>query len=178
MSFIIVSPLERIAEMAVRHGARDMVTLISEGHDFHRPGVIAPERHLTLRMNDIGCATSGAMIGPQEAHVEKLIDFARRWDRTTPLLVHCWLGISRSPAGALIAALAIEPDTDEAELAARLRAASPYATPNPRLVMLGDRMLGRGGRLVAAVKTLGRGADADGNAPFILPLGPQERGDG
>ena len=78
----------------------------------------------------------------------------------------------------MIAALAVEPETDEAELAVRLRTASPYATPNPRLVALGDRMLGREGRLVAAVKAMGRGADADGNAPFILPLGPQERRDG
>ena len=29
MSFIVVSPLDRIAEVAVRHGARDMVSLLS-----------------------------------------------------------------------------------------------------------------------------------------------------
>lgn len=170
MSFIVVSPLDRIAEAAVRHGARDMVSLLSEGHDFHRPGVIEPERHLTLRMNDIITAVTGTMIGPQDEHVERLIDFARRWDRQTPLLIHCWLGISRSPAGALIAALSVEPDTDEVELAARLRKASPYASPNPRLIAIGDRILKRDGRLVAAVRGMGRGADADGNIPFVLPL--------
>ncbi|PZU22339.1 MAG: protein tyrosine phosphatase [Shinella sp.] len=170
MSFIVVSPLTRIAEMAVRHRARDMVTLLSEGHDFHRPGVIAPERHLVLRMHDIGCSTAGNMIGPQEAQVEKLIGFARAWNGETPLLIHCWMGVSRSPAAALIAALAIAPETDEKELALRLRKASPHASPNQRIVALGDALLQRGGRLTAAVKLIGRGVDADGDAPFVLPL--------
>lgn len=172
MSFIVVSPLSRIAEMAVRHRARDMVSLLSEGHDFHRPGVIAPARHLVLRMHDIGCPAAGTMTGPQEEQVERLIDFARGWDRDAPLLIHCWMGVSRSPAAALIAALAIAPGTDEKELALRLRKASPQATPNARLVALGDRALNRDGRLTAAVKLIGRGADADGNAPFLLPLDP------
>lgn len=170
MSFIIVSPLERIAEMAVRHRALDMVTLLSDGHDFHRPAVIAPERHLVLRMHDIGCASAGKMSGPQEAQVEKLIAFAQGWDRTTPLLIHCWMGVSRSPAAALIAALAIAPETDDKELALRLRKASPHASPNARIVALGDTLLQRGGKLVAAVKLIGRGADANGDAPFVLPL--------
>ncbi len=176
MSFIVVSPLERIAEMAVHHGAREMVTLLSQGHDFHRPGVIAPERHLVLRMHDIGCSTAGNMVGPQEAQTQKLIAFARSWDRSRPLLIHCWMGVSRSPAAALIAALAVEPQADEAELVARLRKASPFATPNARLVALGDQLLGRGGRLVSAVKALGRGADSDGNAPFVLPMAEAQPG--
>ena len=174
MSFIVVSPLERIAEMAVRHGARHMVTLLSEGHDFHRPGVIAADRHLVLRMHDIGCSTAGTMTGPQEEQIGRLIGFARDWDRTTPLVIHCWMGVSRSPAAALIAALAIAPETDDRELALRLRKASPQASPNTRIVALGDALLGREGRLIAAVKLIGRGADSDGNAPFVLPLSPEQ----
>jgi predicted protein tyrosine phosphatase len=80
------------------------------------------------------------------------------------------MGVSRSPAAALIAALAVEPDVDDAELVARLRIASPQATPNPRLVAFGDEILGRQGRLVAAVKAAGRGVDSDGNVPFVLDL--------
>jgi len=30
--------------------------------------------------------------------------------------------------------------------------------------------LAEDGRLVAAIKTIGRGADTDGNVPFVLPL--------
>lgn len=170
MTAIIVSPLSRIAEMAVRHGAREMISLLAKGQDFHRPAVILKERHLLLGLNDITFAGSGDLIGPQESHVDEIIRFSRAWDRAAPLLIHCWMGVSRSPAAAVIAALAIDPDQDDAELAKRLRAASPYATPNARLIDIADVMLSRNGRLKAAIKTIGRGADTDGNAPFVLPF--------
>jgi predicted protein tyrosine phosphatase len=80
------------------------------------------------------------------------------------------MGVSRSPAAALIAALAVHPEEDDVVLARRLRSASRYATPNTRLIMIADEVLGRKGRLVDAVKAIGRGANADGNAPFVLPL--------
>ncbi len=174
MADIVVSPLGRIAEMAVRHGCREMLSLVARGQDFHRPAVIDGTKHLTIGVNDISFAGTGDLIAPQEAHVEQIIDFARRWDRTRPLLVHCWMGVSRSPAAALIAALAVEPDQDDDALAKRLRLASPFATPNARLVEIGDEALSRQGRLLAAVRAIGRGADADGNAPFLLPLLPEK----
>ncbi|MFK0272077.1 tyrosine phosphatase family protein [Ensifer sp. NPDC090286] len=170
MPDIIVSPLSRIAEMAVRHGCTEMISLVAKGQDFHRPGVIAKARHLTLGMNDITFAGTGDLIAPQEDHVRQIVAFAREWDRARPLLVHCWMGVSRSPAAALIAALAAEPNQDDTQLVLGLRRASPFATPNSRLVEIGDAVLERNGRLIAAVRAIGRGADADGNAPFLLPL--------
>lgn len=170
MTAIVVAPLSRIAEMAVRHGAREMISLIAEKQDFHRPAVIRAERHLKLGMNDIAFAGTGDLIAPAESHVDEIIAFARSWERETPLLIHCWMGVSRSPAAALIASLAVAPEEDDFALAARLRKASPFATPNARLIEFGDSRLGRNGRLIAAVKEIGRGADADGNAPFVLPL--------
>lgn len=170
MTAIVVSPLSRIAEMAVRHRAREMVSLLAAGQDFHRPAVIDRDRHLLLGMNDIAFAGTGDLVAPGEAHVAAIIDFARGWDRSAPLLVHCWMGVSRSPAAALIASLAVHPEEEDAALAARLRTVSPFATPNARLIEIADAMLERQGRLVAAVKSIGRGADADGNAPFVLPL--------
>ncbi|QEE47240.1 protein tyrosine phosphatase [Rhizobium sp. WL3] len=174
MSLIVVSPLARIAEMAVRHKAREMISLLAANQDFHRPAVIAAERHLKLAMNDITFAGTGDLIAPQEAHVARIIEFARAWDQTSPLVVHCWMGVSRSPAAAMIASLAVAPDDDDDALAKRLREASPFATPNIRLVEIGDEMLGRGGQFTKAVKALGRGADADGNTPFTLPLPARE----
>jgi predicted protein tyrosine phosphatase len=170
MTAIVVAPLSRIAEMAVRHGAREMVSLLAERQEFHRPAVISAGRHLKLGMNDITFGGTDKLIAPQEVHVVQLIDFCRSWDRSAPLLIHCWMGVSRSPAAAVIAALTIHPDEDDVLLAARLRLASPYATPNSRLIEIGDRVLGRQGRLIAAIKAIGRGADTDGNMPFVLPL--------
>lgn len=170
MSGIIVCPLANIAELAVRHGAREMVSLVAEAHDFHRPAVIAAHRHLKLAMNDIAFAGTGNLVAPSEEHVETLIRFAAEWDRSAPLIIHCWMGVSRSPAAAVIAALSLHPDEDEFVLAARLRAVAPHATPNPRLIEIGDRLLNRSGRLVAAIKGIGRGAETDGRAFFTLPL--------
>jgi predicted protein tyrosine phosphatase len=174
MSRIVVAPLARIAEMAVCHKASEMISLIAANQDFHRPAVIEAQRHLKLTMNDITFAGTGGLIAPQETHVAQIIEFARTWDQASPLIVHCWMGVSRSPAAAMIASLAVEPDDDDDALAQRLRAASPFATPNMRLVEIGDAMLQRGGRFVKAVKALGRGADADGNTPFALPLPVRE----
>ncbi|MDO1581640.1 tyrosine phosphatase family protein [Rhizobium oryzicola] len=170
MSAIIVCPLEKIAELAVRYGAREMVSLMAEKQDFHRPAVIRAERHLKLAMNDITFAGTGDLIAPSEAHVERLIDFAKNWDQTAPLIIHCWMGVSRSPAAAVIASLALHPDEDDFAVAARLRQVAPHATPNSRMIEIGDRALGRGGRLVAAIKSIGRGAETDGRASFVLPL--------
>lgn len=168
MPRIIVSPLKAIGEMAARHQVREMITLIAEKHDFHRPGIIDPGRHLSIAVNDIAFVGKPGLIAPQEAHVAEIVDFARNWDQTAPLLVHCWMGVSRSPAAALIAALAARPELDDAELAQTLRRASPQATPNSRLIEIGDATLARSGRLVAAVKAIGRGADYVGDAPFVL----------
>ncbi|OQP85656.1 protein tyrosine phosphatase [Rhizobium rhizosphaerae] len=169
MGLIVVSPLARIAEMAVRHRCGGMLSLMGVQQHFHRPACIPRERHLLLALNDIVKPT-GPLIAPEAHHVAAILDFARGWDRSAPLLVHCWMGVSRSPAAALLIALALAPDQDEVALAQRLRAASRFATPNARLIELGDAALGREGRLVAAVEALGRGAEADGNAPFLLPV--------
>ncbi len=170
MTTIVVAPLARIAEMAVRHRSREMISLMAKEQAFHRPAVIQAHRHLLLHMNDIAFKGTGNLVAPDETHVGKIVDFARSWDQSAPLLIHCWMGVSRSPAAALISALAVEPDQDDEVLARRLRAVSPYATPNARLIEFADDILGRNGRLVAAVRSIGRGADANGNAPFTLPL--------
>lgn len=170
MSAIVVGPLESIAELAVRHRVCEMVSLMAKGQDFHRPGVIRAERHLKLAMNDIAFAGTGDLVAPSEQHVADLITFVRDWDRTAPILIHCWMGVSRSPAAAMITALTVDPDQDDFLLAQRLRQVAPHATPNTRLIEIGDRALGRNGRLVAAIKSIGRGAETDGRASFVLPL--------
>ena len=170
MSGIVVCPLASIAELSARHGATHLVSLMAEKHDFHRPGLISAERHLVLRMNDIAFAGTGDLVAPAEEHVARLIDFARQWDRASPMVIHCWMGVSRSPAAAVIASLAVDPDEDDVELAARLRQVAPHVTPNSRLIEFGDWLLGRNGRLIAAIKRIGRGAETDGRASFLLPL--------
>ena len=45
-----------------------------------------------------------------------------------------------------------QPATDEDELFAEIREIRPQAWPNSRMVALADELLGRGGRIVAALR--------------------------
>jgi len=130
---------------------------------------ITTENHLHLEMNDIAEVQSGMTL-PGEVHVRSLLDFAYGWDRARPLVIHCYAGISRSTAAAYIITAALRPERDVKELAATLRWLSPSATPNPRLIAVADVLLGRQGRMVEAIKSIGRGADAFEGTPFELPL--------
>jgi predicted protein tyrosine phosphatase len=65
---------------------------------------------------------------------------------------------------------ALNPQRDESEIAMALRRASPTAMPNVRIVRLADQVLGRGGRMVAAVAAIGPCVPAVQGAPFQLDL--------
>lgn len=166
---LYVSSLSRLKETVERTGATRMVSLINAGTPVERPASIAPDDHLFLGFNDIVDPVEG-LVPPGEAHVSSLLDFVQGWDKSAPLVIHCWAGISRSTAGAFITACALAPDADEAELASVLRARAPSATPNARLVAIADRMLARDGRMIEAIRAIGRGADAFEGTPFEMPL--------
>lgn len=166
---IRVCSLARLNETVEACRARHVITLVRDESRLFRPQGIEPDNHLWLQMDDIADPIEG-MIAPNEGHVEQLVNFVHRWDKAQPLVVHCFAGISRSTAAAFIAACALAPKRDEAEIAMRLRAASPTATPNPRLVLLADDRLGRNGRMVRAVAQIGLGLAAYEADPFELSV--------
>ena len=165
-----VCPLARIDEFVEATGARSLVTLLNRGTPVTRPPAIRPERHLFIAMSDIVDPMDGHIL-PGERHVGELLAFVTDWDRAEPLLIHCYAGVSRSTAAAFIAACALQPARSEAEIALAIRSASPTATPNPRLVAIADDILGRSGRMVAAVAAIGRGETCDYGVPFGLEVG-------
>jgi predicted protein tyrosine phosphatase len=167
LSAIHVCSLSRVGEVVERTGAGHLLSLLAAGTEMVRPPLIPPQNHLHLAMHDIAEAQDG-MTPPGEAHVRSLLDFGRSWDRARPLVVHCYAGISRSTASAYIIAAALAPERDEEELARTLRSLSPSATPNPRLVAVADMLLERNGRMVEAIRGIGRGADAFEGVPFEL----------
>lgn len=171
---IYVTPLSQLENTLAASGARRLVTLLRADDAFERPSTIEAGNHLVLGMHDI-VEERPDMIAPALSHVEQLLDFARQWDRSAPLAINCYAGISRSTAAAYIVAAALDPERDEAELARQLRLLSPSATPNIRLISLADAMLGRGGRMSAAIRMIGRGADAYEGTPFVLPIDGESR---
>ncbi len=166
---IHVCSLARLHDTVEDTRARHVVTLIKDISLVRRPDSIAAENHLLLDMDDIVQVMDG-YVPPNADHVEKLIDFVTRWDRTAPIVVHCYAGISRSTAGAFIAACALNPRRDEMTIAKLIRDSSPTAIPNMRLVALADNLLRRQGRMVKAVQAIGPGLSAYEGVPFRLDL--------
>lgn len=166
---IHVCSLARLHETVAETGASHVVTLIKDISLVSRPERVAPENHLMLDMDDIAQPLDG-YVAPAEAHVADLIRFIGAWDRGAPLVVHCYAGISRSTAGAFVAACVLNPQREERRIAEAIRAASPTASPNPLIVAHADRMLGRKGRMVAAIAAIGQGLPVYPADPFRLAL--------
>jgi predicted protein tyrosine phosphatase len=131
---IHVCSLARLHATVEETGALHVVTLLKDIDRVERPKSVAEANHLILGMDDIAAPMDG-YISPAEEHVARLIEFAHRWGRArtarpTPLVVHCYAGISRSTAGAYVAACALNPRRDELAIARELRRASVTAS-NP-----------------------------------------------
>ena len=172
MPHLHVCPLSRLPETLAVSGASHLVTLAtlgSPGLAVERPEIIAPEHHLRVGFSDIVAPLEGHL-PPTDAHVRAVLDFAAAWNRERPLLLHCYAGISRSTAAAYAVACALAPQRDEAEWARELRRLAPSATPNRLFVEIADDLLGRRGRMKAAIAAIGRGAEAFEGTPFRLAL--------
>jgi predicted protein tyrosine phosphatase len=168
MGRLYVCPLSRVERVAQETGAGRLVSVLNPPFAPPRLSQIAPEHHLVLGVSDITAPREGHIL-PGAEHVEALLAFVRDWDRARPMLIHCYAGVSRSPAAAFIAACALSP-APEAEIAQNLRRLSPSATPNSHMIALADSILSRNGRMVAAIESIGRGADCFEGEIFCMEL--------
>ena len=166
---IHVCSLARLHGTVEEAGARHIVTLLRNTDQVLRPVSVIEANHLILSMDDIVAPMDGYE-PPADNHVERLLTFVTGWDRAAPMVVHCYAGISRSTAGAYVAACALNPKRDEMQIAQAIREASPTATPNARIVSIADRLLGRKGRMVRAIESIGPGSMAYEGTPFRLAL--------
>lgn len=170
-----VCALRHVPEMAKRIGARHLVSSINADLLPDTPAMIAPARHLKLDMHDIAVAQPGYS-PPSADHVVELLNFVENWDKQAPMLIHCFAGLSRSTATAFIALCAMNPRTPEAIIARALRRSSDTAVPNRLFVALADDVLGRDGRMVAALTSMGPNRPALECTPFGVKAlhGPSE----
>ena len=88
--------------------------------------------------------------GATEKDVQDIIRLAEDLRTTTgKILIHCEAGVSRSTAAALIMYACWLGPGGEREAMRRVLAQRPIAIPNSRMVEIADKLLNRGGRLVA-----------------------------
>jgi predicted protein tyrosine phosphatase len=164
---IIVCPLHASQALVREHKVSHAISLLSPDTPWPVFDSLSEPHHLKLTLHDITMASPG-MKEPGAKDASRLIEFVSNWDPSAPMLIHCWAGISRSTASAFTALCMKRPDEEERALAQELRDASPSATPNRLLVSHVDALLGRNGRMLAAVEAIGRGQDAFEGTPFTL----------
>ena len=185
---IHVCSLAALEGTVAETGARHVVTVINPWSVPDTPPTVAPDDHLKLAFNDIVETVPGLvapdgehidrkraidryvrrLVQPDGEHIDRLLAFVARWNCAGPLVVHCLAGISRSTAAAYITLCALNQSVNETTIAERLRAASPFATPNMLMVQLADKMLARQGRMVEAIRAIGQGQPALSGKTFSI----------
>lgn len=166
---IHVCSLAALPEIVRLTGASHVLTVMGNVDQVQRPVSVLPANHLKVAVDDITEPMDGYVM-PSDDHVARVLGFVRGWDRGAPMVIHCWAGVSRSTASAFAAACALNPHRDEVEIAKKLRAASPNASPNRLIVALADKALGREGRMVRALEEIGPAAMMVEGKPFVLEL--------
>lgn len=170
MPLLYVCPKSKVPEAARDLRPSHLITLLDPADIMPTPEEVSGHRHLRLGMHDVIVASPDHHAPPDEMHVRELIGFAKDWDRSQPMLIHCWAGISRSTASALtIACMLNEPGREE-NIARLLRTRAPHAQPNRRLVALADDILGRNGRMVDAIDAMGPAKVVFEGILFALPI--------
>jgi predicted protein tyrosine phosphatase len=166
---IHVCSLAALPDTVRATGASHILTVMANVDQVRRPASVLEANHLKVSMDDITEPVDG-FVAPSESHIEKVLNFVRSWDRSAPMVVHCYAGISRSTASAFAAACALNPHRDEIAIARQIRAASPIASPNRLIVSLADRALGREGRMLRALEEMGPGSMTVEGRPFRVDL--------
>jgi predicted protein tyrosine phosphatase len=137
-----------------RHSARGVTHILSIlDPEWPEPEAFRefdPHFRATLRFHDAIEAGPGVVL-PQQGEVNAILAFARDAGDVRHLLIHCHAGISRSTAAMLMVLAQAHPDEAEDAIVDRLLEIRPQAWPNSRMVALADELLGREGRLSAAV---------------------------
>jgi len=166
---IHVCSLAALRETVRAVGASHVLTIMANVDQVQRPVSVLPANHLKVQVDDITEEIEG-FVAPCETHIEQVLQFVRGWDRSAPMVVHCYAGISRSTASAFAAACALNPHRDEIAIARQIRAASPIASPNRLIVSLADKALGREGRMLRALEEMGPGSMMVEGKPFRIDL--------
>jgi predicted protein tyrosine phosphatase len=115
-------------------------------------GYDPPRHRLALRFHDV-ILDHPDYVRPRRADMEKVLDFGRTLPQGDPahLLVHCHMGISRSTAAATALLLQAHPGLAEDEALAHIHSIRSKAWPNSLMMRHFDQLLGRDGRLIAAL---------------------------
>lgn len=131
--------------------------------------VFRPHRRHDMRFHDTIVGDDLGKPLPQDEHVEAVLAFgeALAGEPVDHLLVHCFAGVSRSTASAVMLMAQRNPGR-EAECFAALHDIRPRCWPNSAMIGIADRLLGRKGRLIEAMRKHHR--EVAGRHPDVVDL--------
>ena len=140
---------------------KDLETVCESIHPSHVISVIDPgyapetpkgvKHHLKLGFDDIESISSNNKIfrtntneipqlPPNEKHIDSIINFTNTWNYITPIVIHCWCGVSRSMATASF--LMCKYDSSDINRNIRyIRSVANHANPNKLLLKLFEKSL-------------------------------------
>ena len=169
MPRLLVIPLSSLADALQTYAPSHLVSLLSPEHMIETPAGFPQTMHLRLGVNDIVDPAAGTA-PPTRQHVDELLEFSRGWDAKSPMVIHCWAGISRSMASAYAILCDRLGPGREIEIARAIRLRAPHAQPNRLLVQHADEALGRRGRMVLALNSMGPPMVVEEGVPTAFPL--------
>lgn len=128
-----------------------------------------PHRRQDMRFHDAIAGDDLNMPLPQDDDVAAVLAFGRSLarEKVDHLLVHCFAGVSRSTASAVMLMAQDNPGR-EAECFAVLHDIRPKCWPNSVMIGIADRLLGRKGRLIEAMR--GHHREVAGRHPDVVEL--------
>ena len=157
ISVLTVCGVEELPGHAARN-VTHVLTLIDPGTlDIAAFAAYDDHHRRIMQFHDIIEPAEGKIM-PSFEHVAEILAFgeelaaSRNSRQDGHLLVHCYMGVSRSTAAMLSLLAQIHPEEAEERLFQRLREIRPQAWPNSVMVGHADAQLGRGGRLIEALK--------------------------
>lgn len=166
---LIVCSLDGAAAAYAAHRPQRVISLVSEDEAPPRFEGLAAVAHMMLHAARETSAREIDAAARQRA--AEIVRFLNEWDGKGAILIHCQRGVARSMAAAYVVMCARAPSMREAAIAQGLRKAAPHADPCPLLVAHADRLMGRDGRMIAAIEDLSPPSAAIAAPIVVLPLG-------
>ena len=85
---ILVCPLSHVVQLVEARAPELIVSLLDPGWVFPEFGSAFQDRHLRLRLHDVHSSCDG-QIAPATKHIDDLLTFVARWQRTGPIVFLC-----------------------------------------------------------------------------------------
>tara|TARA_B100000427_G_scaffold287474_1_gene262108 strand:- start:2114 stop:2677 length:564 start_codon:yes stop_codon:yes gene_type:complete len=105
---------------------------------------ISPDNNI-FRLN----SDNSPQVLPNQDHVQSIVDFTNSWDSISPIVVHCWCGVSRSMATATY--LMCKYDNSDIDRNIRyIRSLAAHANPNKLLINFFEKSLNLNDKITRA----------------------------